>query len=188
MKKNFIWSMLTVMMVAMLSVGFASCGGDDDDDSPVVIDDTDDGIDDMWVLKSDPQYWKSLVGKWGLAYSEPLEEMEPEDDLTIGPRNLEKGTTYDPQNPTSRENQRWEINIEDDNKLSVSTLYWSGSSWKWDTSGYVYEEGTQKVRLYVDLWGGPKVRFSGVSGDEFWAESETTRMSFKRIEQYKTYE
>ena len=32
----------------------------------------------------------------------------------------------------------------------------------------------------------PAVESAG--GDEFWAESETTRMSFKRIEQYKTYE
>ena len=31
MKKNFLWSMLSFVMVAMLSVGFVSCGDDDDD-------------------------------------------------------------------------------------------------------------------------------------------------------------
>lgn len=33
MKKNFLWNMLSFVMVAMLSVGFVSCGGDDDDDT-----------------------------------------------------------------------------------------------------------------------------------------------------------
>ena len=32
MKKKYFWSLLTIMMVAMLSVGFASCGGENDDD------------------------------------------------------------------------------------------------------------------------------------------------------------
>ena len=32
-QKGILWSMLTIMMVAMLSVGFAACGGDDGDDS-----------------------------------------------------------------------------------------------------------------------------------------------------------
>ncbi|MBR1668249.1 MAG: hypothetical protein IJ693_08220 [Bacteroidaceae bacterium] len=31
MKKNYLWSMLTTVMVAMLSIGFVSCGDDDDD-------------------------------------------------------------------------------------------------------------------------------------------------------------
>ncbi len=31
MKKNCLWSLLTIIMVAMLSVGFASCGSDDDE-------------------------------------------------------------------------------------------------------------------------------------------------------------
>lgn len=31
MKKKFFWSMLTFLMVAIVSVGFVSCGGDDDD-------------------------------------------------------------------------------------------------------------------------------------------------------------
>jgi ABC-type glycerol-3-phosphate transport system substrate-binding protein len=31
-KKTLLWSMLTVMMVTMLSVGFVACGSDDDDD------------------------------------------------------------------------------------------------------------------------------------------------------------
>lgn len=30
--KNYLWSLLTIMMVAMLSVSMISCGGDDDDD------------------------------------------------------------------------------------------------------------------------------------------------------------
>lgn len=32
MKKNYLLSLLAMIMVAMLSVGFASCGSDDDDD------------------------------------------------------------------------------------------------------------------------------------------------------------
>lgn len=31
-KKNYLWNMLTIMMVALFSVGFSACGGDDDDD------------------------------------------------------------------------------------------------------------------------------------------------------------
>ena len=31
MNKKYFWSLLTFMMVAMLSVGFASCGSDDED-------------------------------------------------------------------------------------------------------------------------------------------------------------
>lgn len=30
-KKNFLWGMLAILMVTMLSVGFAACGSDDDD-------------------------------------------------------------------------------------------------------------------------------------------------------------
>lgn len=33
MNKKYFWSLLTFMMVAMLSVGFASCSSDDDDDN-----------------------------------------------------------------------------------------------------------------------------------------------------------
>lgn len=33
MKKKYFWSLLTFMIVAMLSVGLVSCGGDDDDDN-----------------------------------------------------------------------------------------------------------------------------------------------------------
>jgi len=33
MKKMYFWSLLTFMMVAMLSIGFVSCGSDDDNDS-----------------------------------------------------------------------------------------------------------------------------------------------------------
>lgn len=32
MNKKYFWRVMTLMMVAMLSVGFASCGSDDDDD------------------------------------------------------------------------------------------------------------------------------------------------------------
>lgn len=32
MKKDYFWSMLAIIMAAVLSVGFTSCGGDDDDD------------------------------------------------------------------------------------------------------------------------------------------------------------
>lgn len=35
-QKSILWSMLVMMMVAMLSVGFAACGDDDDDDPSVV--------------------------------------------------------------------------------------------------------------------------------------------------------
>lgn len=31
-KKNYLWSLLTIMMLAVLSVGFMSCGDDDDDE------------------------------------------------------------------------------------------------------------------------------------------------------------
>lgn len=31
-KKNYLWSLLTIMMFAVLSVGFVSCGDDDDDE------------------------------------------------------------------------------------------------------------------------------------------------------------
>ena len=36
-KKNFLWSMLAIMMVAMLGVGFVACGGDDGDNSKGVV-------------------------------------------------------------------------------------------------------------------------------------------------------
>lgn len=32
-KRDLLWSMLTLVMVSMLSVGFMSCGSDDDDDT-----------------------------------------------------------------------------------------------------------------------------------------------------------
>ena len=33
MKRKFFWSMLTILMVTLLCVGFTSCGDDDDDDA-----------------------------------------------------------------------------------------------------------------------------------------------------------
>ena len=43
MNKKYFWNLLTFMMVAMLSFGFASCGSDDDDE--VEIDDILEGDD-----------------------------------------------------------------------------------------------------------------------------------------------
>lgn len=36
-KKSILWSMLAIMVVAMLSVGFAACGSDDDDSGSSVV-------------------------------------------------------------------------------------------------------------------------------------------------------
>ena len=49
MNKKYLWSLLTFMMVAMLSIGFASCGSDDDNEES-------NGTD---AITS-----KSLIGKW----------------------------------------------------------------------------------------------------------------------------
>lgn len=62
MNKKFFESLLTFMMVAMLSVGFASCGGDDEDDNldtggnkSVVDEGSDTGVDETSQL---------FIGKW----------------------------------------------------------------------------------------------------------------------------
>ena len=39
-KKNFLWSLLTMMMVGLLSVGFVSCSSDDDDSDEVSVSNT----------------------------------------------------------------------------------------------------------------------------------------------------
>ena len=36
-KKNFLWNMLTIMMVAMLSVSLSSCSNDDDESSDSIV-------------------------------------------------------------------------------------------------------------------------------------------------------
>ena len=48
MAKKYFWSLLTLMMVAMLSVGFVSCGDDDDEDNASIV--------GTWVGYSNGEY------------------------------------------------------------------------------------------------------------------------------------
>lgn len=88
MKKKNLWRLLTIMMVAMLSVSFASCGSDDDDEGSssglsasnlvgewVVIADDDGNSDvgEIWGFNADGTFygdnsdiytaWKIVDGK-----------------------------------------------------------------------------------------------------------------------------
>lgn len=51
-----LWSILTIMMIAMLNVGFASCGHDDDDDKPnntVVEEDDANPLVGSWIYQDE---------------------------------------------------------------------------------------------------------------------------------------
>lgn len=57
-KKNWLWSMLAVMMVAMLSVGIVSCGKDDDDNG------TGSSVSNSSVVGR----WTGTNGTWNFTY------------------------------------------------------------------------------------------------------------------------
>lgn len=75
-KKEFLWSMLTFVMVAMLSVGFVSCGDDDSgSDIPIVGTwvDTDDNSDVSFTFNGDGSGYlkdKSGTSNFNYAYDE----------------------------------------------------------------------------------------------------------------------
>ena len=64
MKKNYLWSLLTFIMVAMMSCGFAACGGDDDG-----------GGGNSYNL-TDDQAVSTLQGTWNVNINEHYEGEE----------------------------------------------------------------------------------------------------------------
>lgn len=86
MKKNFIWSMLAAVMVAMLSVSFASCSSNEDNE----------------ILSGTTINKEDLLGSWVLIHSEGWQMSDDEKntfDYTFDPlrryfRNGNKNSIY----------------------------------------------------------------------------------------------
>lgn len=80
MKKYYYWSLLTFVMVAMLSVSFASCGNDDDEDGSSA---GDNGLVGTWVQyhRSGAYYSGFKFTGSGAAY---YNEWDSDEDATFG--------------------------------------------------------------------------------------------------------
>ena len=74
-KRNYFWELMTIMIVCIMSVGFASCGDDDDDDNAVSIvgtwvDDTGDSSEVSFTFRSDGTgYYKDKSGTSNFNYT-----------------------------------------------------------------------------------------------------------------------
>lgn len=58
MKRKYFWNLLTIMMVATLSVGFMSCGSDDDDNSI-----SSDSIIGTWIIVGGDEWAQKEIGQ-----------------------------------------------------------------------------------------------------------------------------
>ena len=110
MKKNFLWSMLAAVMVAMLSVSFASCSSDDDDNK---------GSENVAISA------KNMVGTWGLVHSEGWEIWQGQKETF--------NDTYDPLNPKTDEDEKMEITNPSGNSLYFVTYEWDEIFKEWDS-------------------------------------------------------
>ena len=131
MNKKYFMHLMAIMMVAMLSVGFASCSNDDDEDKNV-------------TTSVNP---KDLVGTWGLTHAEGWEIWEGQKETY--------NDTYDPLNPTSDEDQKMVITNPSGNTLDFVIYEWDEILKKWsdDTkisltlNGNTIESGSIKMEV-----------------------------------------
>ena len=157
MKKNFIWSMLAAVMVAMLSVGFASCSSDNDDNE---------------VPETTTFNVKDLVGTWGLTHAEGWEMWQGQKETF--------SDDYDPENPTSEDAIKMVITNPSGNTFKIVQYEWDEfkKDWVEDFSGEA-ELDANKLTAY-------NMTFLSVSATQLVAEVSAgslgyTKQTYKRM-------
>ena len=107
MNKKYFMHLLAVVMVAMLSVGFASCSSDNDDNE---------------VIENPSVNVKDLVGTWGLIHSEGWTMLQGQKETF--------SNDYDPENPTSEDVTKMVITNPSGNTFEILQYQWD--EWKKD--------------------------------------------------------
>ena len=158
MNKKYFMHLMAIMMVGMLSVGFASCSSDDEQESAPIL-----------TIGTDEQ--KSLIGTWGLIYVESLENS-----------GGDNGTSFDPLNPTSRNDQKWIITSPAANQLNVVMYTWDAAKTEW-TQTYsvpIVEKNLEGYKgLYIELPNNSTIQISSSGAGQLRVKTGTTRMTFK---------
>lgn len=128
-KKKFLWSIVTIILVAMLSSGFASCSGNDDNEG---------GGDN------------SLIGRWALYFYEDEEESYVVPTNSSEYEEIEftadgyKVYGFYNNNSFLRESGTWKL---DDDRLYINSHTFSDL-------GYVTIKSLSKSKLVIILDGG----------------------------------
>ena len=159
MNKKNLMHLLAAMLVATLNVGLVSCSSDDDEQKATA----------TLTLGADAQ--KSLMGTWGLIRVEPLENSDGE-----------SGTTFDPLNPTSRNDQKWIVTSPAENRLTVTMYVWDAAKTDWTQtfSVPIVEKNLDGYKeLYIDLPDNSTIQISSSGAGQLRVKTGTTRMTFK---------
>ena len=157
MKKNFIWSMLAAVMVAMLSVGFASCSSDNDDNE---------------VPETTTFNVKDLVGTWGLTHAEGWETWQGQKETF--------SDDYDPENPTSEDAIKMVITNPSGNTFKIVQYEWDEFKKDW------VEEFSGEAELDANNLTAYNMTFLSVSTTQLVAEVSAgslgyTKQTYKRM-------
>lgn len=122
-QKSILWSLLTMMMLAVMSAGFVACSDDDDDDSSVV--GTWSGSDDGDYLTF--TFKKDGTGTWTSRY-------------------------YDSYSGTETERGSFSYEMEGKSKGIITVRYYD-SYYGYETEHIYFEIEGKKMYLYEDYYG-----------------------------------
>ena len=168
MNKKYFMHLLAVMMVAMLSVGFASCGGDDDDTPAPAAE-----------LPYDSAVLKTFEGTWGLYRIETLE--------------LENGYTkyFSPEFPSTQDDRKLVITRSADNKLNFIMYAWdeNKNDWSQSYSGFVLDGSKTRAggveylpNLVIQTPDGTKLNLEKRDDDTLILRNDNIKLTFDRMD------
>lgn len=126
-QKSILWSLLAMMMVAVLSAGFVACSDDDDDDSS-----SGSGVVGTWSGSDDGDYLtltfkKDGTGTWTSRY-------------------------YDSYSGTETERGSFSYEMEGKSKGIITVRYYD-SYYGYETEHIYFEIEGKKMYLYEDYYG-----------------------------------
>lgn len=146
-KKNYFWSMLTMTMVAMLSVAFVSCSSDDDD--------------------KENGSTNSIVGTWEMTNVQGyLEDKETGQRLNF---NVNPGTT-EFEDLDVADYVRFEFGS--DNKMKA--YEWGNNTWHLDSTIEYRYDAASKILTIAPWVAGKEVKIKVVSLDNTKLVIEST--------------
>ena len=157
MNKKYFMHLLAAMMVAMLSVGFASCSSDNDDNE---------------VPETTTFNVKDLVGTWGLTHAEGWDMWDGQKETF--------SDDYDPENPTSEDALKMVITHPSGNTFKIVQYEWD--EWKKDW----VEAFSGEAELDANKLTAYNMTFLSVSATQLVAEVSAgslgyTKQTYKRM-------
>ena len=157
MNKKYFMHLMAAMMVAMLSVGFASCSSDNDDNE---------------VPETTTVNVKDLVGTWGLTHAEGW-------DAVLGQKET-FSDDYDPENPKGGDDTKMVITNPSGNTFVIVQYEWDDFKKDW------VEEFSGEAELDANKLTAYNMTFLSVSATQLVAEVSAgslgyTKQTYKRM-------